>query len=124
MPDDMRRNGVFSNPPPKSVTSYHWEALQGIISGARILERFNPELSIWETGDKAIFRAVKILETNWSRDFNKDGSNWAANGDDTWLLPFVDAAYNTDFASLTNDPQNLWGHGKNSGWAYVISVKP
>jgi hypothetical protein len=120
MPDDMRRNGPFSNPPPKSVTSYHWEALQGIISGARILERYDPALSIWETGDKAILRAVTILESDWRRDYNIDGSNWAATGDDVWMLPFVDAAYGTDFASGTFDPSSLWKHGKNAGWAYVL----
>ena len=120
MPDDMRRNGFFSNPPPKSVTSYHWEALQGIIAGARILERFNSKLSIWEIGDKAILRAVKILETDWRRDYNNDGSNWAATGDDTWMLPFVDAAYGTDFAKNTSDPKRLWEHGKNAGWPYVL----
>jgi hypothetical protein len=120
MPDDMRRNGPFSNPPPKSVTSYHWEALQGIISGARILERINPSLSIWETGDRAILRAVTILENEWRRDYSNNGSNWAATGDDTWMLGFVDAAYGTDFAKSAFDPQNLWEHGKNVGWAYVL----
>lgn len=123
MPDDMRRNGAFSNPPPKSVTSYHWEALQGLISGARILERYDPKLSIWEIGDKAIFRAVKILEKDWRRDYNISGSNWAAIGDDTWMLPFVDAAYGSDFSSTAFDPALLWDHGKNVGWAYVLPVK-
>jgi hypothetical protein len=120
MPDDMRRNGPFSNPPPKSVTSYHWEALQGIISGARILGRYDPALSIWETGDKAILRAVKILETDWRRDFNNNGSNWAAIGDDSWMLPFIDAAYGTDFSKNAFDPQDIWKHGKNAGWPYVL----
>jgi hypothetical protein len=120
LPDDMRRNGSFSNPPPKPVTSYHWEALQGIISGARILERFDPGLSIWETGDKAILRAVTILETEWRRDYDEAGSTWAATGDDAWMLPFVDAAYGTDFAAGTADPDRLWEHGKNAGWPYVL----
>lgn len=120
MPDDMRRNGVFSNPPPESVTSYHWEALQGIISGARILERFDPKFSIWETGDKAILRAVKILEIDWRRDYNNNKSNWAAIADDTWMLPFIDSAYGTDFAKNAFDPPRLWEHGKNAGWAYVL----
>ncbi len=123
IPDDMRRNGSFSNPPPKPTTSYHWEVLQGIISGARILERFDPGLSIWEIGDKAIYRAVKILETDWRRDYSSEGSSWAATGDDSWMLPFVDAAYNTDFAIKASDPESLWSHGKNAGWGYVISAQ-
>lgn len=122
MPDDMRRNGPFSNPPPKPVTSYHWEVLQGIVSGARILERFDPRLSIWETADKAILRAVKILETEWRRLYNTDGSSWAAKGDDSWMLPFVDAEYGTDFTKNAVDPSRLWGHGKNAGWAYVLNA--
>ena len=120
MPDDMRRNGPFSNPPPKSITSYHWEALQGIISGARILERFDKDLSIWEIGDRAILRAVKILETDWRKDYNINGSNWAAIGDDTWMLPFVDATYGTDFRKNAFDPPRLWEHGKNAGWSFVL----
>jgi hypothetical protein len=120
MPDDMRRNGSFSNPPPKPVTSYHWEALQGIISGARILERFDPSLSIWETGDKAILRAVRVLETDWSKAYNNNEIHWSASGDDTWMLPFVDYAYGTGFSKKTTDIQNLWKHGKNAGWPYVL----
>jgi hypothetical protein len=112
--------GPFSNPPPKSVTSYHWEVLQGVIVGARILNRYHPELSIWEIDDKAILRAVAILEVEWRRDFNIDGSNWAAVGDDVWLLPFIDEAYGTDFTSQTIEPSRLWGHGKNAGWPYVL----
>jgi hypothetical protein len=123
LPDDMRRNGPFSNPPPKSITSYHWEVLQGIISGARILERFDPKLSIWETGDKAILRAVTILEVDWRRDFNGEGSNWAASGDDAWMLPFIDAAYGTDFTKNAFDTSTLWSHGKNAGWAYVLHLE-
>jgi hypothetical protein len=121
MPDDMRRNGSFSNPPPKAITSYHWEALQGIISGARILERYDPELSIWGIGDKAILRAVKILETDWKTKYNEQGSNWASTGDDVWMLPFIDSVYGTDFAKETSEPENLWKHGKNAGWAYVLT---
>ncbi len=104
LPDDMRRNGSFSNPPPTSSTSYHWEALQGIVSGARILERIDPGLSIWETGDQAILRAVTLLESEWRRDYNTGGSNWAAIGDDAWMLPFIDAAYGTDFTGIRQSP--------------------
>lgn len=54
------------------------------------------------------------------RDYNNDGNNWAATSDDTWMLPFVDAVYGTDFAGNAFDPPRLWEHGKNAGWAYVL----
>jgi hypothetical protein len=121
MPDDMRRNGVFSNPPPIAVTDYHWEVLQGVITGARLLERYHPDLSIWEIEDKAILRAVTILEVDWRRDFNSEGSDWAATGDDAWMLPFIDDVYGTDFTVNTADPIRVWNHGKNVGWPYVLN---
>jgi hypothetical protein len=74
IPDDMRRNGSFSNPPPKPSTSYHWETLQGIIMGARILERAG--MPIWDVADSAIYRAGYILQVRWENDF----SGWKADG--------------------------------------------
>lgn len=111
MPDDMRRNGSFSNPPPSATTSYHWEALQGIVMAARILERIG--LPIWSVADSAILRSFHVLEIRW----NKKYGSWAAEGDDEWMLPFIDEAYGTNFSK---NQERLWDHGKNSGWPYII----
>jgi hypothetical protein len=73
-------------------------------SVCRVLKRIDPKLSIWETEEKAILHKVKILETDWRRDYNNSGSYWAATGDDTWILLFVDAAYGTDFAEKHSTP--------------------
>jgi hypothetical protein len=111
MPDDIRRNGSFSNPPPPPATPYHWEGLQGIIMAAYIFERIG--IPIWDVGDSAIYRSFHILEVRWENMFG----GWAAEGDDEWMLPFVDAAYNTQFSK---DQSRLWDHGKNAGWGYVV----
>jgi hypothetical protein len=41
---------------------------------------------------------------------------WQATGDDSWQLAFLDAAYGTDWAA----GQDVWGAGKNAGFAYVL----
>ncbi len=112
--DDMRRGGSFRVPP--LLTNYPWEALQGLVTAARILDRAG--LSIWGIGDSAIFRAVNILEVKYPQDFD---DRWKALGDDVWILPFVDAAYGTNFSANTADPGWLWKHGKIAGWGYIVA---
>ncbi len=111
--DDMRRGGSFCVPP--LFTSYPWEALQGLVTAARILDRAG--LSIWSIGDSAIYRAVNILEVKYAQDFD---IKWKAIGDDVWILPFVDAAYGTNLSRNTAEPRRLWNHGKIAGWGYII----
>ena len=111
-PDDMRRNGSFSHPPSAPTTSYHWGILQGMISGARILER--SRMSIWEEADSAIYRAGYALQIRWESEF----SRWKAEGDDLWLLPFFDDAYGSNWTE--SQPERVWEHGKNAGWPYVV----
>jgi hypothetical protein len=111
LPDDQRRGGTFASPPPE--TGYPWGALQGMVMAARILERCDPHLSIWHVGDDAIGRAAHLLHVSWEGEFG----GWAAEGDDLWMLPFLDDAYGTEWAS--GDPGE-WGAGKNAGWAYVL----
>lgn len=111
-PDDMRRNGSFSNPPPASSTTYHWGALQGQVSGGRILERMG--MPIWDVADSALYRAGYALQVRWENDF----SGWKAEGDDLWLLPFFDDAYGTNWSDA--QPERMWQHGKNAGWPYVV----
>ena len=104
-PDDMRRGGAFQNPP--QPTRYVWEGQQGLIMAARVLQRRG--LPIWDVADKAIFRAAYALQIRL-------GGEWKAKGDDLWMLPFYDNAYGTNWAQ-GND---VWGAGKNVGWAYVL----
>jgi uncharacterized repeat protein (TIGR02543 family) len=111
LPDDMRRGGSFSIPP--GHTGYCWEALQGLIMAARVLERYDPDLSIWSVDNNAIYRAGYILQIVYENDFG----GWAATGDDEWMLPFYDDAYGTSWSDGSSDE---WGAGKNTGWAYVL----
>jgi hypothetical protein len=111
IPDDMRRNGSFSNPPPKPKSSYHWGALQGQVMAARIFERIG--MPIWDVGDSALYRAAYALEVRFKDAFG----GWGAEGDDEWILPFIDDAYGV---KLSGNQSRLWDHGKNTGWPYVI----
>ncbi|UCH11234.1 MAG: T9SS type A sorting domain-containing protein [Fidelibacterota bacterium] len=112
MPDDMRRNGSFSNPPPSRSTDYHWGFLQGTVIGARILERFG--LSIWDVADSAIYRAGYAFQVRWEATYG----GWKADGDDLWMLPFFDDTYGTSWTE--GQPERVWEHGKNAGWPYVV----
>ena len=111
IPDDVRRGGAFAIPP--IYTNYPWGALQGMVMAARILERYDPNLSIWSIGEKGIYRAASLLQERWQQQF----SGWKATGDDRWLLPFLDGAYGTHWASGAVDESRA---GKNAGWAYVL----
>lgn len=108
VPDDMRRGGSFRIPP--IPTGYVWEVMQGHVMAARILERLG--MPIWEVADRALYRAAYALEVRL-------GGQWRATGDDRWMLAFLDNAYGTQW-SLERD---VSGHGKNTGWAYVLGSK-
>ena len=113
VPDDMRRNGSFANPPP-NTTSYHWGALQGQVMAARILERQG--LSIWDVSDQALKRAIEVLQVTWEDAFG----GWKAEGDDEWMLPFIDEAYDTTWSSAYDTcTDRIWRHGKNTGWGWI-----
>ena len=109
--DDMRRGGPPGVPP--IYTGYPWEALQGIVMAARVLERHDPELAIWHVDECAIQRAASLLQVRWEQSFG----GWAAKNDDAWMLPFLDAAYGTSWATGSTDEVKA---GKNAGWAYVL----
>jgi len=111
-PDDMRRGGAFSNPPEH--TGYPWEHLQGLIVAARILDRMR--LSIWDIDNKAIYRAAQALQVR----LEKSCGGWKAEGDDEWLLPFLDAAYGTNWSSAYDlCSSRAFKHGKNAGWGWI-----
>jgi hypothetical protein len=109
--DDMRRGGLLTSPP--NWTWYAWEGLQGLVMAARVLERYDPHRSIWYVGEKAIYRVPRLLQERWEQQFG----GWAAQGDDMWMLPFLDRVYGTSWATGAADE---WGAGKNVGWAYVL----
>lgn len=105
LPDDQRRGGPFRWPPPKE--GYVWEALQGALVQAALLERAGHDP--WEWGDRALLRAVRWLH---------DEAHFPAEGDDTWQPHLVNAAYGTDFpAPVPSRPgKNVgftdWTHGE------------
>jgi len=106
--DDMRRGDSFQVPPVH--TGYPWEHLQGLVLAARILERAGEP--IWDVDNQAILRATHALQVRLETQFG----GWAATGDDLWQLAFFDDAYGTTWSA----GQNVWGSGKNTGWAYVL----
>jgi hypothetical protein len=102
IPDDQRRGGSFSAgnwPPPQEL--YVWEALQGLLMQAVILERAGYPAFEW--GDRAILRAVQWLHD--VVDFEADRGN-------TWQPHIVNRFYGTSFPAPV---PSRWG--KNVGWA-------
>jgi len=96
-PDDMRRGGSFKWPP--SATGYPWEALQGAVASAHMLDRAG--YPAWQWNDKAMLRAVQFLYS----------IGWAAESDDRWQVWIINKAYGANF------PTTGGGAGKNAGWA-------
>lgn len=84
LPDDQRRGGPFHWPPPKE--NYVYEALQGAVAQAVLLERhgFEP----WQWGDQALLRAFKWLH---------EEADFPAAGDDTWMPHVINQVYGTQF---------------------------
>ena len=96
-PDDQRRGGSFSWPPP--ATGYVWEGMQGIIVQAEILYRAGYDVYNWE--DQAILRAVQFLY----------GIGWDAEGDDLYIMHIINHRYGTSYSV-----PDAVGNGKNAGW--------
>ncbi len=82
LPDDQRRSGDFTWPPPKQ--NYVYTALQGVLPQAVILYRAGYDVWNWE--DKAILRAFEWLY---------DQADYPAPRDDAWTAWLVDHYYNT-----------------------------
>ena len=106
IPDDMRRGGPFTTGTPAG-TGYPWEHLQGVLMGARVLERAG--MPIWDMDDSAIERAASALQ-------DRIGGTFLCSGDDLWQLAFLDQAYARNWSGS----QNVWRAGKNAGFAYVL----
>jgi hypothetical protein len=88
LPDDQRRSGGFTWPPPQE--NYVYEALQGALMQAVILERAGYDAFAWE--DQALLRAFRWLHTQ---------ANFPAEGDDNWLPHPINFFYGTDFPAKT-----------------------
>ncbi len=102
IPDDMRRGAGFQWPPV--FTDYPWEAMQGVLLQALILDQAGYDAFGWQS--QAIRRAS---------DFLYDRAGWAPNGDDTWQPWVINHAYGT------NRPQTAASVGKNmafTDWLY------
>lgn len=104
-PDDQRRGGGFSWPPPKE--NYVWEALQGIVVQAEILHRQG--FDVFSNSNSAIFRVLEWLH---------DQANFPAEGDDRWSPWIVNFRYsgrNFPASSPAGSGKNLgftdWTHG-------------
>ena len=99
LPDDQRRAGTFSWPPPKE--NYVYEGLQGAMAEAVILKRAGYDPFNWQ--NRALLRAFQWLQSQ---------ANFLATGDDTWLPHLVNYYYGkgTLPAPVPSRP------GKNVGW--------
>jgi hypothetical protein len=104
LPDDQRRGGAFRWPPPKE--NYVWEALQGAVAQAVLLDRAGYDA--WSWGDRALLRALRWLH---------EEADYPAEGDDTWIPHLVNDAYGSDFpAPVPSQPGkgmgfSDWTHG-------------
>ena len=109
IPDDQRRGGGFTWPPPKE--NYVYESLQGALAQAVILQRAGYPVLDWE--DKALLRAYQWLH---------EQAGYPAEGDDTWQPHLVNAVYQTAFPVVT--PSRT---GKNVGytdWSHASLPAP
>lgn len=83
LPEDQRRGGAFQWPPPKE--NYVWEALQGVVAQARMLERVGFPAYSWS--DRAILRAALWLHEN---------AQFPADGDDSGVPWLINSVYGTN----------------------------
>jgi len=88
LPDDQRRGGRFSWPPPKE--NYVYEALQGALTQAVLLDRLGYDP--WNWGDRALLRAFEWLHTE---------AHYPAAGDDTWQPHIMNHVYEAHFPAPT-----------------------
>jgi hypothetical protein len=98
LPDDQRRGGGFVWPPPKE--KYVYEALQGAIAQAVILQRAGHDPFSWQ--DEALRRSYQWLHAVCL---------YGATGDDTWQPHVINHFYGTQLRlPVSTRP------GKNVGW--------
>lgn len=95
LPDDQRRGGGFSWPPP--CENYVWEALQGAVAQAWMLDRAGYPAFEWE--GRALLRSIDWLHMH---------AGCPAVGDDTGTPYAILAAYGVDYTNGVERP------GKNA----------
>jgi hypothetical protein len=98
--EEMRRGGGFKWPPPNQ--NYVWGALSGAVEQAMFLHRAGYPAFEWMQG--GIFRAMQFMRNH----------GYKAEGDDAWMVPVVNKAYN-----LTGDSAFTAvgiGAGKGMAW--------
>jgi hypothetical protein len=100
LPDDQRRGGSFSWPPP--CEGYVHEGLQGALVEAQLLSRAG--YPAWSWSNRALLRSYQWLYST------ADGkSACPAVGDDTWAPALINQAYGTGYSVG-------YGIGKNLAW--------
>lgn len=99
LPDDQRRAGAFTWPPPKE--NYVYTALEGALGQAVLLSRQNYD--VWNWSDRALLRAFVWLH---------EQADYPAEGNDCWQPYIINRVFGTTFPTpASSDP------GKNIGWA-------
>jgi hypothetical protein len=100
LPEEMRRAGGFTWPPPKE--NYVYSGLAGAL-GQAIIAHQNGYPDVWVWSDSALLRAYKWLH---------ESAQFPAEGDDEWQPHVINHFYGTSFpAAVPARP------GKNFGWA-------
>ena len=112
LPDDQRRAGPLLTD-WSTKTAYTYEALQGALAQAVMLDLHN--LNAWEWSDKAILRAFV-----WLQDVHLQPITDSVNGsDDRWQGHLINHIYGTSFpAAQTTNP------GKAIGYTDWTSLNP
>lgn len=106
LPDDQRRSGGFTWPPPKE--NYCYEMLQGLVVQLVLLERAG--LDAWGWKMRAPLRAFEWLH---------EEALFPAEGDDVWMIPIVNRKYGTSFPAIGGA-----SHGKSVGWSEFFLEAP
>ena len=110
LPDDQRRGGPFTWPPPQE--NYAYEGLQGALAQAIILQRAGYDPFEW--GDRALLRAFEWLHRE---------AAFPARGDDTWQPHVINHYYGASFPAVvpSRSGKNVgytdWTHGSRPQFA-------
>lgn len=96
LPDDQRRAGPFTWPPPRE--NYVYEALQGALAQAIMFSRAGYD--VWSWQDKALLRAFQWLH---------DEADFPAVGDDTWQPYVLNHFYGSHFPAPLPARAGKWG---------------
>jgi hypothetical protein len=107
MPDDQRRSGGFSWPPPKE--NYVYTGMSGIVVAAAILARQG--FDVWNWENQAIKRSWEWLHTpHFPGGTTFPCTDSAAGSNDGWQAWIVNQAYGTDY------PKSSSSTGFNMAW--------